>query len=248
MDEMNINKEDGCRFNLSIVWGSVANTMPAAFWLLYYLLSDKGSGAYNAIQTEIDSIISKKKRPERGIDIEEFTQDELDSMISIDSALMETLRLQSESLIAREVTEDFIFDLKIPGCQKYYLRKGSRVVIYPSMLHYDDSVFESPQSFQWNRFLPDPSTGEKPKFYKNGRLIAQPVKPFGGGSSMCPGRKFAFNEIKVFTALLLSNFDLSLVTSNGISPPFPEIDSSRVGLGITIPVGDIPIEIRKRRL
>lgn len=241
MEAMGINKEDGCRFNLSIVWGSVANTMPAAFWLLYYLLSDKVNASYEAVQEEIDTIVSRKEDRDKQT-IPEFSQDELDSMVSIESALMETLRLQSESLIAREVTEDCVFDMKIAGSKKYFLRKGSRVVVYPSMLHYDASVFDSPQSFRWDRFLPNSVTGEKPKFYKNGKLIAQPIKPFGGGSSMCPGRKFAFNEIKVFIAHILTNFDLSLVSCNGE----PDIDSSRVGLGITSPVNDVLIEIRKR--
>lgn len=234
-------ESDCCRFNLSVVWGSVANTMPSAFWLLYYIICDEN--AKKAILTEVQNVISKRQK---GEEMEPFTIDELDQMISIQSAFTETLRLRSESLIARDVAEDCVLDLKIPGTEQYCLRKGSRVVIYPSMLHYDDSVFEDPESFRWDRFLPNRS-GEKPIFKKNGKVIATPVKAFGGGASMCPGRKFASIEVKSFVAILFRQFELSIQPiAGGSMPPSPKVDSSRVGLGIVLPIDDILVEFRKR--
>ena len=101
-------------------------------------------------------------------------------------------------------------------------------------------VLLSPQAFRFNRFVQDGR--EKTDFYKDGQKLRYYLMPFGSGSSICPGRYFAINEIKQFVVLLLLYFDLQL--EDGQSRP--TLDSSRVGLGILLPSTDVRFRYRLR--
>ena len=68
------------------------------------------------------------------------------------------------------------------------------------------------------------------------------LMPFGGGVSMCPGRHFARNEIKIAAAMLLHGFDVDIPQDT----PTPPLDNSRAGLGILPPVGDVPFSLKPR--
>lgn len=220
----------------SMVWGAVANTIPSGFWCLYHLLADRDT-AFNAIVKEIQIVMKDRLDPSAPLSLEE-----LDRLVGLDSALTEALRLYSESIIARDVMEDMELDLKIADGGKFALKKGSRVAVMMSMLHTDKTIFKNAFEFQWDRFCPDTVSGEKPVFTKDGKTLAQPVRPFGGGSSMCPGRKVAAYEIKAFIAWLLYRYDAELVDPSG---PVPKIDPSRAGLGINVPTEDVQIRVSK---
>jgi cytochrome P450 len=66
---------------------------------------------------------------------------------------------------------------------------------------------------------------------------------FGSGSTKCPGRHFAVNEIKQFLSLLLLYFDMEVL--EGQKPC--TLDPSRAGLGILLPTSDVQIRYRLRR-
>ena len=196
----------------------------------------KDATAYAAIETEILEMFRSRNNKGKHLSLEE-----LDQLVRLDSAITETLRLQSESMIARDVVEDLDLDLKIANHETYFLKKDSRVAVMMSCLHLDESVFQHAQEFQWDRFLPD-SQGNAPVFTKNGKVLATPVRPFGGGVSMCPGRKFARYEVKAFVAEILHRYELELVdTSKNL-----KTDPSRAGLGINVPLDDVDVRISKR--
>lgn len=89
-----------------------------------------------------------------------------------------------------------------------------------------------------DRFLED---GRPARFFRDGRRITMPTLPFGGGVSMCPGRHFAQNEIKILVATLLLWLDAELC-----SFAVPELDFSRIGLGILPPKQDVELLVRLR--
>jgi cytochrome P450 len=231
------SEADLAMLSIVLVWAAAANTMPTGFWLVFNLLKQKET-AHAAIQKEVFELY--QSRNQKG----PLSVSELDQLVGLDSALTETLRIYSESMMARDVMEDFELDLKIPGSDhhKYFLKKNSRVAIMPSCLHMDDSVFANAHAFQWDRFLPD-AQGKAPVFTtKSGKVLATPVRPFGGGISMCPGRKFASYEIKAFVAELLYRYDLELVEQDKQL----KTDPTRAGLGIYVPLGDVDVRITKR--
>ncbi|GAB1287399.1 Cytochrome P450 7B1 [Apodemus speciosus] len=126
--------------NLGFLWASQANTIPAMFWAMYYIL--RHPEAMEALRDEIDSFLQstgQKKGP--GISIH-FTREQLDSLVCLESAILEVLRLCSYSTVFREVQEDMDFSSESGS---YSLRKGDFVTIFPAMIHNDPEVFEAPE-------------------------------------------------------------------------------------------------------
>jgi cholesterol 7alpha-monooxygenase len=221
------NVADFSRLQLVILWAANGNTVPAAFWVLFHILSDPES--HKAVQKEVDHLFGDGDK--------ELSCEVLDTMVVLNSCIQETLRIYSENMVIREVQEDFELDLGVEGLPKYNVFRGSRVAVMMSRLHMDGTIFENPTLFRWNRFL-DP---EK-KLSKNGIPLPIPLlRPFGAGSSVCPGRKFAVYELKVLLVRLLHNYELELIDKQP-----PALDHSRIGLGMYVPKTDVQVRVTSR--
>lgn len=211
------------RMRLPALWAIHANTIPSTFWSLYWLLRHPDGLA--AVLAEIGEHSSDGCGPKAS---------DLDKLQILDSAIREALRLSSGSLTVREVLEDFA--LETEG-DTHQLRKGDRVCLAPFITHRDPDVFEDPLQYKYDRFYAE---GGHKQFYKNGQRVALPLMPFGAGSSMCPGRFFAINEIKLFLAGVLTHWDIELG-----SDPQPPFELGRAGLGIYPPAHDVSVRIRR---
>ncbi|MFT6396193.1 MAG: cytochrome P450 [Bradymonadia bacterium] len=213
-------------YETALVWASVANTIPAAFWTLFYILNDPM--VRTAIVEEVRAVISAADRDDSGRPV--FDRSALSQMVRLDSAIDESFRLTSGSLVIRVAQQAKVVTLS--SGREVRLRVGDQVALYPQMTHHDDAIYDDPTSFRFDRFLED----GKPKrlFMRNGERVRHYLMPFGGGVSICPGRHFARNEIKLTVALLLNDFDLHLVDSS-----VPPLDQSRAGLGILPPTTDV---------
>ncbi len=208
---------------LPALWAIHANTIPSTFWTLYWLLRNPEGLA--AVLAEVKEHSSAQGGPKAC---------DLDALKILDSAIREALRLSSGSLTVREALEDF--SLETEG-GTYSLRKGDRVCLAPFITHRDPDVFEDPLTYKYDRFHGE---GGRKQFYKNGQRVPLPLMPFGAGSSMCPGRFFAINEIKLFMTTVLTHWDIELG-----SDPDPSFEFSRAGLGIYPPAHDVTVRIRR---
>lgn len=211
------------RMRLPALWAIHANTIPSTFWSLYWLLRHPDGLA--AVLAEIGEHSSDGCGPKAS---------DLDKLQMLDSAIREALRLSSGSLTVREVLEDFA--LETEG-DTHQLRRGDRVCLAPFITHRDPDVFEDPLQYKYDRFYAE---GGRKQFYKNGQRVALPLMPFGAGSSMCPGRFFAINEIKLFLTTVLTHWDIELG-----SDPQPPFELGRAGLGIYPPAHDVSVRIRR---
>jgi len=110
--------------------------------------------------------------------------------------------------------------------------------------HTDEEIFVDAKTFKWDRFLPLPD-GSLPKFYKNGMQIRNPVNPFGGGPTLCPGRKFAKAEIKAIIAVMLVEYDIRF--ADDLVPSPPKLRNPMYLRSNGTPASDVLIEIQKRR-
>eukprot|EP00542_Grammatophora_oceanica_P000619 CAMPEP_0194063180 /NCGR_PEP_ID=MMETSP0009_2-20130614/79677_1 /TAXON_ID=210454 /ORGANISM="Grammatophora oceanica, Strain CCMP 410" /LENGTH=140 /DNA_ID=CAMNT_0038715209 /DNA_START=100 /DNA_END=518 /DNA_ORIENTATION=+ len=140
---------------MATAWASVANTVPTGFWASFHLTRDKA--ALSEVRKELDGLLLPvDSNAGESIPAMIFSLDELESMQCLDSVIQETSRMYSESITARDVVDVFVFEMKLGSDEKkrFWLEKGSRVVLLSSLLHYNKDVFEDPTSFCWNRFLP----------------------------------------------------------------------------------------------
>ena len=82
---------------------------------------------------------------------------------------------------------------------KWRLRKDRPVNIYAPGLQRHPSVWNSPEDFDIDRWLPDAEATHHPHCYK----------PFGNGARACIGRQFALVEAKLALAMVLQKFAIA---------------------------------------
>ncbi|XP_071410581.1 cytochrome P450 7A1 isoform X2 [Pithys albifrons albifrons] len=226
--------------HVAVLWASQANTIPATFWTLFYLL--KSPEAMRAAIKEVQNILESAEE-----DISLYgkhislNRKQLDNMPILDSIIKEAMRLSSASMTFRVAKEDFTLHLEDDF---YNIRKDDIVALYPQLLHFDPEIYADPLTFKYDRFLNE-NGEEKTDFYRNGRKLKYYYMPFGTGIAKCPGRLFAVHEIKQFLTLMLSYFEIELVDNN---VKCPSLDQSRAGLGILQPSNDIDFRYRLKRL
>ncbi|XP_036600031.1 cytochrome P450 7B1 [Trichosurus vulpecula] len=213
--------------HFAFLWASVANTIPATFWTVYYLLQHPEAVA--VLRDEIDHLLqSTGQKKELDFNIL-FTREQLDSLVYLESMINESLRLASISSIIRFNEEDVTLNL---GNGDVNLRKGDTTIIYPPFLHYDPEIFEQPEKFKFDRFVEDGK--KKTTFFKRGQELPYFLLPFGSGVSKCPGRFLAVLEIKQLLILLFMYFDVELIEHKPL-----QFKNNRILLGIQCPQSDV---------
>ncbi|XP_061550664.1 cytochrome P450 7B1 isoform X1 [Phycodurus eques] len=224
---------DKAAHHFAMLWASVANTAPAAFWVAYHLL--RQPEALRAVRREVRRVAESGQREfSTDIDVTLGTR-QLDDMILLESAIKESLRLSSASINIRVAKEDFA--LRLNAKRSVPVRRGDIIALYPQSVHMDAGIYEDPQTFRLDRFA------GKSEFFKDGHKLHYYLMPFGSGASICPGRFFAVNEIKQFLSLLLLYFDMQLEAGQPDARP----DAGRAGLGILRPDRDVRFRYRLRR-
>ncbi|KAM4864857.1 cytochrome P450 7B1 [Thomomys bottae] len=220
--------------HFAFLWASVANTIPAMFWAMYYLL--RHPEAMEALRDEIDHFLQstgQKKGSEFSIHL---SREQLDSLVYLESIVFEVFRLSSHSGAFRIIEEDLMIS---SDTSDYYLRKGELIAIFPPMLHNDAEVFEAPEEFRFDRFVEDGK--KKTTFFKGGKKLKSYIMPFGFGATKCPGRFLAVAELKLLLVLFLTYFDFELLDNQPLRQ-----DHSRLLLGIQYPESDISFRYKAK--
>lgn len=120
---------------------------------------------------------------------------------TLDSLWMETLRTGVASAFLRQVIQD----TTVGGKQ---LKAGRKLVVPLGQLHAKRSVWGSePEKVQPTRFLDHPLLSRNNSY-----------KPWGGGSTMCPGRFFAKRFVFTYMAHLLKKYDLEVASGEKFPP------------------------------
>jgi cytochrome P450 len=131
----------------------------------------------------------------------------------LQSIWFETLRMHNNLLTVREVTKD----LTLSGTRDWKLQKGSVVSIPATLVHFDEGIHPSPEEFHPERFLDRSLGGE-------GENPSKTLKPFGGGSTYCPGRIFGEKQFMGFIAALVVNYDIEVTGKDWSVPPVSDFD------------------------
>ena len=136
---------------------------------------------------------------------------------NLNAIFHETLRLRGGSMIAREVVSQTSL-----GGKK--LQPGNTVIIPGRLLHKNQEV--------WGKYVDD----FQPRRFKEKKHLARhpSYRPFGGGSTYCPGRVLAKEEVFGFLGILLHRFHIKL--ANDAKRDFPRLNTTMPSLGITGPM------------
>lgn len=234
--EENFRDQDKAATQHGFSWGVFANTMPAAFWALFFAARDPSM----ADRCRGEALKSFKSSSD--IDQKEVTPDPSSEIMlpTIQAAISEAFRLSIASLTVRCATENM--DISLHGTNKILrVRKGDRVVLAPALVHMDPEIYPEPLTYMPDRFL------KKKVREKGGHAIAASIalQPFGGGVSMCPGRHLAQAELRGFVAKVFMRWEVDLST-DGVPCPTPPLDMARAGLGVLPPIRATPCRIRIR--
>jgi cytochrome P450 len=114
----------------------------------------------------------------------------------------ESLRLYPPAWIFSRaaIQDDVVGGFRVP--------KGSYVLIVPWVLHRHPKLWDTPDAFDPDRFLPERER-ERPRFT---------FFPFGGGPRQCIGNQFALMELVLVLATLLQRVRLDLAPGHPLTP------------------------------
>ncbi|XP_037586081.1 24-hydroxycholesterol 7-alpha-hydroxylase isoform X2 [Cebus imitator] len=210
------SKENSPSYGLLLLWASLSNVIPVAFWTLAYVLSHPD--VYRAIMEGISSVFGTAGK--RKIKVSE---DDLEKLLLIKWCVLETIRLRAPGVITRKVVEPV-------EILNYIIPSGDLLMLSPFWLHRNPKYFPEPELFK-------PERWKKANLEKHCFLDC--FMAFGGGKFRCPGRWFALLEIQMCIILMLYKYDCSLLD------PLPKQSSLHL-VGVPQPEGQCRIEYKQR--
>lgn len=143
----------------------------------------------------------------------------------LDRTFHECLRLKAGAMMGRKVLAPIRIGNKM-------LEPGGTVLIPSRQLHSNENVWGADHTH---------FAGER--FAKNEDLLKHSsYRPFGGGVSLCPGRKIAREQVFVFVAILIHRFNVEL--DQEMRQEFPRLNVSTPALGVTGPAKGMDVFVK----
>ncbi|KAK1623165.1 cytochrome P450 [Colletotrichum phormii] len=214
-----VTAEFRARYAVGIFTGFVINTMPAAFWIISLLLENKDLA--ERIRLEVRDVVTI-------VGPDEFTLDPASLRVQcrlLHSTCREVLRYISSSISSFLVNDNIHLD------DGLILKKGALIQIAATAIH--------PNTAIWG---PTATKLDPERFLRQEKVHPSANRVFGGGSSMCPGRHLALDELLTFTAMFALSFAIS---RSPISTPFPGQKRGSM-LSVKKPDSDVQIHIARR--
>lgn len=221
------------KYDLMLLWAAQGNTAPASYWTLRNVLLGKQQNAkwYSELATEIDAAYASG-----------FYDPTVNTPV-LDACITESLRLSTSIFVIRQAVDPAFppeaqpatgDPVQIPGTQ-FALPLGSRLVMpVRSGMHFNRELYGSDES-PVEVFDPIRHVKAGPG------LTGKRTLPFGSGYSMCPGRRFATNEIRCLVATLLKEYECELVEVGA-----EEFVKGRAGFGVQWPTKGATARIRRK--
>lgn len=151
----------------------------------------------------------------------DLTYERLRKMTFLQDVIKEVLRLHPPLIfLLRKVLKEFRYN-------SYVVPAGKMLCAAPVVSHRLGSVYEDPERFNPDRFAK--GEAENPFAYI----------PFGGGKNKCTGNAFGLLQLKVIVAVLLRQYDFSLVDA-------PETYKDNYNAATVMPKGPVRVRYVKR--
>ncbi|TGO89409.1 hypothetical protein BPOR_0111g00190 [Botrytis porri] len=222
-----IPMKDVARYETVIGVAIIVNTAPALFWLIFFIYSNPE--LLEEIRGEIEAIVETSFNEDgsstRSLDITNVKK----KCHLLLSTFQETLRHRSAGTSVRIVMEDTLLD------DKWLLKKNSIIQMPGRVIHMDSKIW-GPDVADFN-----------PRRFLKGKNIKRPnpaaLRTFGGGTTLCPGRHFATNEILAIVSMFVMRFDMRPVEEHW---RLPKSDNTNVTTVILEPDTDIDVIVSQR--
>lgn len=213
--KISLDKKDIASSAFIFYWAINSNPWKLAFWVLSYILYD------SQLRAKILAETKPAIRPDAigGVDINYL----MTRCALLEATFNETLRLVAASTSIRNVIATTTIGSKT-------LLPGSRLLMPYRPMHFSSEIF-GPDTDQFNptRFVQNPELSKHPGF-----------RPWGGGSTFCPGRFLAKREICAFIVAFLHRFDPQVLKGES----FPRRDEVTPNLGIMEPMKGDDLTVR----
>jgi len=165
-------------------------TANALSWSLYLLSQDER--ARSRIEREVDEVLGEGP----------FEPHHLERLVYTRAVIDEAIRLYPPVpyMSRTAIQDDRIEDLHIPA--------GSMVAIAPYVLHRHRKLWDQPDVFRPERFLPE----------ERGRIDRFAYLPFGAGPRVCIGASFSLQEAVIVLATIVQSVRLDLIEGHEVMP------------------------------
>jgi cytochrome P450 len=165
-------------------------TANALSWSLYLL--SQAPDVRARVERELDEVLGRRA----------ITPDDLPRLVFTRAVIDEAVRLYPPVpfMSRTPIEEDRIGDVKIP--------KGTLVAIAPWVLHRHKRLWDAPEVFDPDRFMPE----------RRGAIDRFAYLPFGVGPRVCIGASFALQEATVVLASVVRAARLQLVEGHEVRP------------------------------
>ena len=188
-----VSFHDQGRLEVGTLLGILANTIPSTFYMMCRIYSD--DVLLHEIRRELEMTCVTKTLDQSIWTLNVLAMREKSQLLH--STFQELLRVHAMGAGSRYVREDVLLH------DQYLLKKGMVVQMPMAIMHSDPRIWgANVDDFQPKRFL------KQAEVMKDSKSQSVAYRPFGGGSSLCPGRHFVTLEVMALTALMVLRFDV----------------------------------------
>ncbi|KAH6605776.1 cytochrome p450, partial [Trichoderma cornu-damae] len=198
-------------FDLALLWASVANSNSLIPWMLFELYRDPV--LLEQVREEIApyvEAVQPKNEFGSAVWVPPVLRDvDIDGLITkcplLKASYIETLRVYSGGWAMKLMYQDTVLEAKGKGGESYFLKKGTYAHIPQELHQFDPQYFPNPTEWQAERHVRETVDGSGKKIVT---ADMGTLRPYGGGLKMCKGRQFALREMLLYTAAIISFYDM----------------------------------------
>ncbi|KAL8643776.1 MAG: hypothetical protein Q9226_008130 [Calogaya cf. arnoldii] len=229
----NITNWNAGRLEVGVLLGILANIIPTMFYMIIHIFSDEQ--LLQRIRTELEASAIARSSDGSTQTLKVMSMRAYCHLLH--ATFKEVLRHHALGSSVRYVREDILLD------GKYFLKKGMVVQMPMGVIHRNRHAWgNDATSFRPERFLADGSEeGGKNVRQTN---TAHAFRPFGGGTSLCPGRHVATLETMALAALMVLRFDVR--PADGGDWVIPEPRQESMATNVFPPEKDVRVKVAGR--
>jgi cytochrome P450 len=194
MHELNIghglSTEEAAKMEMATSLAMLSSGAVMTFWLLYHILSD--SRVLTSIREELGTVTKNTTADLVMVVNLSSVKNNCPTLVAM---LNETLRYHSTVINIKQVQHDTTLN------GQYHLKENGIIMIPGQSIHHNKGIWgPSSHTFDHHRFL----TSESKKHLSS----TSAFRPFGAGTTMCPGRNFSTNVILSLVVMVILRFNV----------------------------------------